>query len=213
MKIAATLVATISQASANSIPINGRFPGWTAGVNRVDIEIELFIDLLCADCARGDPVFDEFMRSEWNGRTVAEQVGIKITPFPLPYHAHAFEVAQLVPFWINKFIDSKGSDEAKMNAYKDFCFKNYNQVLNDNLGKADFQASWSKQVAAEFKIPEAEVAAAYGTDDKYHTSDATRAFWKYGAAKGVFGTPSAFVNGSKLDEVPTTVADWTALLN
>ena len=122
MKIAAALVAT--QALANSIPINGRFPGWTAGVNTVDIEIELFIDLLCADCAHNNPIWKEFFKSEWKGSTVAESIGIKISPFPLPYHAHAFQVAQLVPFWMDKYIDGKGSDEAKMNEYKDFCFAN-----------------------------------------------------------------------------------------
>ena len=37
--------------------------------------------------------------------------------------------------------------------------------------------------------------------------------WKYGTAKGVNGTPTAYVNGTKLDSVPTTVDDWMELLN
>ena len=37
--------------------------------------------------------------------------------------------------------------------------------------------------------------------------------WKYAAGKGVFGTPTAFVNGAFLDSVPFTVRGWMRLLN
>ena len=40
-----------------------------------------------------------------------------------------------------------------------------------------------------------------------------RSLWKYATAKGVNGTPSAFVNGVKLDTVPMTVDDWLDILN
>jgi hypothetical protein len=41
----------------------------------------------------------------------------------------------------------------------------------------------------------------------------TRAMWKYAMAKGVAGTPVAFINGVKLDNMPTSVAEWIAYLN
>ena len=40
-----------------------------------------------------------------------------------------------------------------------------------------------------------------------------RTLWKYGTAKGVNGTPAAFVNGVKLDNVPMTVDGWLKILN
>ena len=44
--------ALISAAAlANSIPIFSRYPGWKVGVPRTGITVELFIDLLCSDCA------------------------------------------------------------------------------------------------------------------------------------------------------------------
>merc|ERR1712113_247471 len=85
---------------------------------------------------------------------------------------------------------------------------NYHSVLADNLGEEDFQKSWAKQVSKEFKIDEHEVYTAYSSADKYGTSAQTRGLWKYAAAKGVFGTPTAFVNGTKLDSVPGTVKEW-----
>ena len=40
-----------------------------------------------------------------------------------------------------------------------------------------------------------------------------RTLWKYATAKGVNGTPTAFVNGVKLDSVPMTVDGWLDVLN
>jgi hypothetical protein len=36
--------------------------------------------------------------------------------------------------------------------------------------------------------------------------------WKYAAAKGVSGTPFAFVNGIKLEGFPGSAAEWTTIL-
>ena len=38
-------------------------------------------------------------------------------------------------------------------------------------------------------------------------------FLKYAWSKGVFGTPTAFVNGVMLDTVPMTVDGWIELLD
>ena len=37
--------------------------------------------------------------------------------------------------------------------------------------------------------------------------------WKYGTSKRVSETPTAFVNGVKLDTIPTDVESWIELLN
>ena len=37
--------------------------------------------------------------------------------------------------------------------------------------------------------------------------------WKYGASLGVSGTPTAFVNGIMLNDVPATADDWHKLLS
>ena len=40
-----------------------------------------------------------------------------------------------------------------------------------------------------------------------------REYWKYGASVGVSGTPSAFINGVKIAEMPSDECGWTGLLN
>lgn len=40
----------------------------------------------------------------------------------------------------------------------------------------------------------------------------THAIWKYGAARGVTETPTVFINGVKLDEVPDCTEAWLYIL-
>ena len=82
-----------------------------------------------------------------------------------------------------------------------------------DVSQDDFEAWWSQQVAAEFNLQESDVASCYGRNDPYNTDANLRALWKYGTAKLVNGTPTAFVNGVKLDSVPMTVDGWMDILN
>ena len=51
------------------------------------------------------------------------------------------------------------------------------------------------------------------TDDPHQCEDKTRAIWKYGASKGVSGTPTAFINGVQLDSFPADSKAWLDLFN
>ena len=37
--------------------------------------------------------------------------------------------------------------------------------------------------------------------------------WKYASSSGVFGTPTAFVNGIQVQDTPVMAEDWLKLLN
>ena len=76
-----------------------------------------------------------------------------------------------------------------------------------------FEAWWAKEVAAEFSLDEADVASCYSDNDPYQTDSTLRTLWKYATGKSVNSTPTAFVNGVKLDSVPGTVDEWLTVLN
>ena len=59
------------------------------------------------------------------------------------------------------------------------------------------------------------LASLYTYDDynNYETNLNTRAMWKYAASKGVSGTPTAFINGVRLENEPSTVFGWMHELN
>ena len=85
--------------AANNTPIYGSYPGWVEGGMKSGITVELFFDFMCSACLAENPVWEETLKQPWLGSTVADQLGIAYTPFPLPYHIHAWQVGQLVPYF------------------------------------------------------------------------------------------------------------------
>ena len=79
-----------------------------------------------------------------------------------------------------------------------------------DTSKDDFITYWSQTVADQFGLEASDLEASY---QGYCTDGDTRAMWKYAAGKGVHATPTAFVNGAYLDNVPFTVPGWMILLN
>ena len=73
----------------------------------------------------------------------------------------------------------------------------------------DFVTWWADQVATELGLVASDVEAAFSRDNDLKL----RTMIKYGWSKGVFGTPTAFVNGVMLDDAPFTVDGWLDLLN
>ena len=79
-------------ASANNTPIYGSYPGYTNGNGKTGIEIELFFDYLCSACQAENPIVEQLLQQEWLGSTVEDQIFVRYTPFPLPYHTHTYQV-------------------------------------------------------------------------------------------------------------------------
>ena len=77
----------------------------------------------------------------------------------------------------------------------------------------DFIPYWTKMVSDEFGLDYDSLLAIYDRPNDVHkTEDKTRAIWKYGAYKGVAGTPYAYINGVKLDHFPESADAWDQLL-
>ena len=97
------------------------------------------------------------------------------------------------------------------NDYRNFSFDQLSNVLSmKSTSKDDFITYWSALVADEFGLDASDIEASY---QGYGTDGDLRALWKYAAGKGVHATPTAFVNGAYLDNVPFTVPGWMRLLN
>ena len=81
------------------------------------------------------------------------------------------------------------------------------------MSKNDFIPFWSKKISKDFGLDEKDVKAIYDrANDVHNTEMNTRAIWKYGSAKGVSGTPMAYINGVKLDSFPSSTEAWVDLL-
>ena len=68
-------------------------------------------------------------------------------------------------------------------------------------------------VAEELSIDTATILGLYNRDtDIYNTNMNVRAMSKYGTSKGVSGTPTAYINGVRLDSMPNSVNQWLKYL-
>ena len=88
-------------------------------------------------------------------------------------------------------------------------------VLSETeMSLSEFEPWWSQKVADEFGLDYDTILGLYDrSTDVHQTERGMRAIWKYGAAKGVSGTPTAFINGVKLDSFPSSTQEWLDLLN
>lgn len=155
------LAAFASLANANSTPIYGSHPGYTVGNGKSGITIEIFMDYLCSACRSENPVLEKVLQKEWLGSTVEDQIFVKYTPFPLPYHTHSYEVNRLVPYFMDLCITG-GPAKCFNNEYRDFSFDQLENVLSmKDVSKDDFIISWSETVAIEFGLDASDIEAAY----------------------------------------------------
>ena len=110
--------------------------------------------------------------------------------------------------------DLRNAADCQVNDYMNLAFMYQSTILQMvGMGRTDFVDWWSGTVGTYFGIEKDTILGLYDrSNDAHNTEMNTRYLWKYGAARGVSGTPVAFVNGVKLDEFPTSVDSWIDLL-
>ena len=126
--LASTLASAVAALTPNSTPIYGTYPGWIEGSDKGRIQVELFYDFLCSDCLAENPVVEELMNTKWQDGTVSDYIYLAMTPFPLPYHVHSWQVGWLVPYFMD--LCEADSSTCYMDKYKDFAFSKQSTILS-----------------------------------------------------------------------------------
>ena len=90
--------------TANSVPISGSYPGWTQGGNKLNIEVEFFIDYLCSDSRQQYGVMMNALHNKLDAGDMYmyDAISLKVSNFPLDYHTHSWQVAQILPYLIDR---------------------------------------------------------------------------------------------------------------
>ena len=149
-----------------------------------------------------------------NGKLWMDMIQVKVSNFPLDYHMHSWPVAQVLPYLLDK--KSEGSFDL-LNAFMEWAFFEQDKILaQSGMSHDDFVTTMlPEMISGSFdEIPFDDIYDLYDRDTDVHNSEMkTRAIWKYGAAKGVSGTPTAFVNGVQLDSFPAGTDKWLAIFN
>ena len=133
---------------------------YTNGYGKSGIQIELFFDYLCSASQAENIDINELMTEDWLDGTVADQIFVKYIPYPVSYNVHSYEVARLVPYFIN--MCTRDSSKCFSNEYRNYCYEHLEMVKeNDNISKAEFITWWSKQVGENFGISSIDIEASY----------------------------------------------------
>ena len=86
---------------SNTPPIPERHVGWSEGKGKQMIEFEFFFDVMCGDCARFHPAFDEFLEMPFLNGTVMDAIKVRYSFSPLPYHHGVWVAHRIIPFIID----------------------------------------------------------------------------------------------------------------
>ena len=72
---------------------------------------------------------------------------------------------------------------------------------------------WTAKVAAKFGWNQKDLTDLFDYDTDTHNSEMrTRYMWKYSTFRGVTSTPTPFVNGIMVQNLPGSAGDWMQLL-
>ena len=117
------------------------------------------------------------MDADWLDGTVKDQVLVTVTPFPLPYHDHAYQVAQLVPYFI-ELCNSGGPCHNR--DYMDYSYRYLSAILHmSTWSEVEFETWWTQKVAVEFELDLEDLRRCYKEDDDPRKTDKkARAMWK-----------------------------------
>jgi hypothetical protein len=178
------------------------------------IEFELFTDLLCDGCAVLHEEFNKFFTNmTYLGRPVSDQITVSYGFLALPYHHASWIPHRLLPYITN---ECRTTSTCKFEAYTSYTYKNRYSFLDaTDTNYDDLVTRWISTCRSKFGWPLADLQAVYNRTsvDKWNSEHNSRLIWGLAASRGVFGTPTIFVNGISLQNNPQSADDWLKLLD
>ncbi|KAL6995902.1 hypothetical protein U1Q18_006036 [Sarracenia purpurea var. burkii] len=187
------------------VTIPARFDGFLYKNRPASIDsimIEAFFDPVCPDSRDAWPPLKQAL--DYYGR----RVSLVVHPFALPYHDNSFVSSRALHI-VNKLNPSATYDllELFFSRQEEF----YNQPTF-NMSRAS-TVSCIANLATEAIGISYHSAVASGFSDR-ETDLMTRVSFKYGCSRGVFGTPSFFVNGFPLpDDSLADYNKWRSIID
>ncbi|KAH7523474.1 uncharacterized protein LOC107422866 [Ziziphus jujuba] len=199
------ILVSKSNVCAQALP-PAKLDGFVYGRHRVNwdaILIEAFVDPVCPDSRDAWPPLKQAL--EHYGSRVALVVHL----LPLPYHDYAFASSRAIHIVNN--LNSSATFEIL-----EWFFKHQEKFYNAqtlNLSKASVIDEIVKSVA-EVVGKSYYGAVRSGFNDR-NTDLKTRVSFKYSALRGVYGTPTFFLNGFVLPDAGSALdfADWKTIID
>ncbi|KAI6688393.1 hypothetical protein NL676_025221 [Syzygium grande] len=187
---------------AQSLP-PARYDGFVYAEHRVDagtIVIEAFLDPVCPDSRDAWPFLKEAV--DYYG----PRVWLVVHLLPLPYHDNAYVASRALNI-VNLLNTSATFPLLELFFKEQVKFYNAQTVNMSKAAVVSYIANFATQVVAN-SLKSAVVSGFENTQ----TDLKTRVSFKYSASRGVFGTPTFFVNGFSLPD-SDSIIDYSGWRN
>ena len=154
----ALLYMSSIQGFDNTPPIPERRPGYAPPEcgNRLQIDVEIFFDLLCDGCAMMHPEFQRFLSMPYPNSTtntsfntqpkgrqyqVKDLIGVNYAFFGLPYHHASWIPHRLLPYIIDQCIN-EGAQSCRFDRYVNYTFEVRDKFLEGTGRTYDNLTEW-----------------------------------------------------------------------
>ena len=194
--------------------IDPDYVGWRNGGGVCGLEVEVFVDFLSEDSAMAYKNFNDALQIEiMPGMTYLDGIDLKVSNYPEKGLAHVFEVAQGVIYFMD--LCSNDSSDCRMNEYMRYSWLQMPAILYmQDMDRDDFVNYWVSLVAAQFHVPDYELLFMYNpTYDSHKSMERTFLARDYAEDKGVTTTPAAFLNGERVENMPSSMEEWLMLFD
>jgi protein-disulfide isomerase len=185
--------------SIGTLPLPPKPFGFSRGESSAPIHIELFLDMVCPDSRTAlfelekvYPYYDSNVR-------------LTIHLFPLPYHRNAFMSTQAA-YVVNHHCPQSFYEFIKVS------YRNLEDLTD--ISTMDLNANQvAKLIVGNAKLSKCKHEN-FETDLQPVSlfSSEARSAWKFGASRGVFGTPFVFVNGVSDTNRSYSAEEWKNLI-
>ncbi|XP_038073574.1 uncharacterized protein LOC119741761 [Patiria miniata] len=170
------------------------------------VEFKAFVDLACPHSKTAWPTFEQ-VAAYYNNATAA-LVAFETLIFPLPYHRAAFPAAQATYIltdmksgvaydWFHYIFNHQSK-------YYDGAILNFNQ--------SEVHQMLAEDIYMATGVSKSDILTHFKDTDPSWEEEIV--MWKYGCTRTVDGTPSAFINGVRVEFSPTwTLDDWRQVID
>ena len=160
------------------------------------------------------PEFESFLNMTWNvtGTQVRDELEVSYSILPLAYHQHVWPVTKLLPYILDTC--DYGPGRCIFMDYLEYCFTHQDEVIANYATSMDaFILSWSSQIANEYGYNVQDLLKLFDDEEDTHNSEMrTRYMFKWRTFSHQSGTPFAYVNGVRLEQIPAKAQDWMDML-
>lgn len=188
--------------STKSLCIGKHFPGIKWGSENPDIELDVYCDPLCSDCASVWPQLNQLV-------DMYKTLQIRFHTMPLSIHTWSYHSVKAVQALKLLKGESKARDmlDALYNGDQ-IQFLNSRMMNTSESGAID---KFCDYVSSKFGVDRAEYYEMFNSMD---TRKAAGAESTFAIIHGVLGTPTYDVNGARIDfDEETTTEEWTKFLD